>query len=170
MAVLDNIKDLFKGQASRGGGTAQTGGINKKTVAVGTLLIVSVLMMVVMFIIEGGQARKNKLYTTIASEQQVISQQIAVNALEAAGGQEPAFDRLAQNQGRFLANLEKFNNGDSLQSLPPLPESLSVEYTNMKAVWNDYDKNIATVVAAKASIGTVSDCQASMMTFRVPLA
>ncbi len=159
MAVLDKIKNVFSSGVVRGGaGAAQSGsGFNKKTILVGALLIVAVLLMVVMFIIEGAQAHKNKLYTTIASEQQVISQQIAVNALEAAAGQPQAFDQLAQNQARFLANLEKFNNGDSAQSLPPLPEQFSVEYTNLKAVWNDYDKNIATVVAAKTSIGTVSD-------------
>ncbi len=155
MAVLDKIKSLLPGG---GAGAAQAGGsLNKKTIMVGALLIVSVLLMVVMFLIEGAQAHKNKLYTTIASEQQVISQQIAVNALEAAAGQPQAFDRLAQNQGRFLANLEKFNNGDRPQGLPPLPEHFAVEYSNLKAVWNDYDKNIATVVAAKNSIATVSD-------------
>jgi twitching motility protein PilJ len=124
---------------------------------VGALLLLSVVAMVVMFAIEAGQARKNKLYASIASEQQVISQQIAVNALEAAAGQEQAFDNLATNQNRFLANLDRYNNGDLAQDLPSLPEHFSAEYANLKAVWSDYDKDIATVVAAKNSIATVSD-------------
>jgi twitching motility protein PilJ len=158
MAVLDKVKNLFPARASGAGlSIAQGGGMNKKVVLVGVLLVIAVLAMVLMFVIESGQARKNKLYAAIASEQQVISQQIAVNALEAAAGQEQAFDRLATNQNRFLANLEKYNNGAPGQDLPPLPVHFSAEFSNLKAIWSDYDKDIATVVAAKNSIATVSD-------------
>ena len=159
MAVLNKIKNFFPGRSNRqpGAGPQIGKAINKKAVIVGTLLLLSVLLMVVMFIIEGKLAQRNKIYTTIASEQQVISQQIAVNALEAAAGQSRAFDELAFNQNRFLMNLDRYNNGDPGQSLPALPEDFSVEYSNLKASWADYDRNIATVVAAKASIATVSE-------------
>lgn len=159
MAVVDKIKNMLPRRSS---GTSlpsgQSGsGINRKAVLVGVLLLLFVVAMAAMFAIEASQARKNKIYSAIASEQQVISQQIAVNALEASAGQDRAFDNLAANQGRFLANLEKYNNGDLAQDLPALPEHFSVEYANLKAVWNDYDRHIATVVAAKNSIATVSD-------------
>ncbi len=159
MAVLKKVKNLFPGRGSK---AAPSGGqpgssYNNKTVVVGVLLILSVLAMVGMFSIESSQARKNKLYTTIASQQQVISQQIAVNALAAAAGQRKAFDRLAANQNRFLETLDKYNNGDLSQRLPALPEHYSLEFSELKANWNDYDKHIATVVAAKNSIATVSD-------------
>jgi len=131
--------------------------MSKKTIFVGLLLVLSLLVMVSLFSFESGQTRKNKLYTTIASEQQVISLQIAVNALEAAAGQGNAFDQLAENQNRYLRTLDKYNNGDVILDLPALPEKFSVEYSNLKAIWNDYDKQIATVVAAKTSIATVSD-------------
>ena len=158
MAVLDKIKNMLGGQTSGvSASSAQGGGVNKKAVIVGGLLLLSVVFMVVLFAIESTQARKNKIYATIASEQQVISQQIAVNALEAAAGQEPSFDRLAENQNRFLANLDKYNNGVPAQDLPALPPRFSAEYANLKAVWNDYDKQIASVVAAKISMATVSD-------------
>ncbi len=157
--MFNRIKHFFPGGKSGPVTTTmrQGGSFNKKAFAVGALLIISVLAMVAMFSIESRQARKNKLYTTIASEQQVISQQIAVNALEAAVGQQQAFDRLGENQNRYLNTLDKFNNGDLTQSLPPLPEEFSVEFSNLKSVWSDYDKHIATVVAAKSSIATVSD-------------
>ena len=158
MAVLDKVKNLLPGQSSDASLSAtQGGGVNKKALLVGTLLVILVAAMVLMFVIESGQARKNKIYATIASEQQVISQQIAVNALEAAAGQDQAFDSLATNQNRYLANLEKLNNGAPKQDLPALPVTFSAEFSNLKAVWNDYDKDIATVVAAKNSIATVSD-------------
>ena len=158
MAVIDKIKKLLPARApGESLSVVPGGGMNKKVVLVGILLLIAVVAMVLMFVIESEQARKNKLYAAIASEQQVISQQIAVNALEAAAGQEQAFDSLAANQNRFLANLDKYNNGAPGQDLPPLPVHFSAEFSNLKAVWSDYDKDIATVVAAKNSIATVSD-------------
>jgi twitching motility protein PilJ len=159
MAVLDKIKNLLPGRKS---GPAVSAGLtvksfNNKSILVGVLLVVSVLAMVALFSFESLQASKNKHYTRIATEQQIISQQIAVNALEASAGQDKAFDRLAENQNRYLATLDKYNNGDAAQNLPALPDHFSIEFSNLKAFWNDYDKDIATVVAAKVSIATVSD-------------
>ncbi|MCP4472211.1 MAG: chemotaxis protein [Gammaproteobacteria bacterium] len=124
---------------------------------VGVLLTLSVLAMVLMFTFESSEARKNKVYSSIAFEQQVISQQIAVNALEAAAGQEQAFERLAANQNRFLNTLEIYNNGNRGQNLPALPAEYSAEYSNLQAIWNDYDRHIAMVVVAKSSITTVNE-------------
>lgn len=159
MAFLVKLKSLLPGR-SRAQAPASAnsgGGINKKSAAVGGLLILSVLAMVAILVYQSEQTRRNKLYITIASELQVISQQIAVNALEASAGRSDAFDKLARNQSRFLANLNKYNKGDAAQVLPPLPQQYSQPFSSLRTAWNDYDKDIATVVAAKASIGTVSD-------------
>jgi len=159
MAVLDKIKNLLprrkSGSAVSAGLTANS--FNNKSVLVGVLLVISVLTIVSLFSFESLQASKNKLYTRIAVEQQIISQQIAVNALEASAGQDKAFDRLAENRNRFLDTLDNYNNGDTARDLPALPDHFSIEFSNLKAFWNDYDKDIATVVAAKVSIATVSD-------------
>ena len=159
MAVLDKIKNLLP---RRKRGPAVTAGLtdnsfSNKSVLVGVLLVISVLAIVALFSFESLQAGNNKLYTRIAVEQQIISQQIAVNALEASAGQDKAFDRLAENQNRYLATLDNYNNGDTVRGLPALPDHFSIEFSNLKAFWNDYDKDIATVVAAKISIATVSD-------------
>jgi|GEM_PF-2111083 len=157
MAVLDKIKNRFSGQASGASSPAtQGGGVNKKAVLVGILLVIALVTMVVLFVIESGEARKNKLYTAIAAELQVISQQIAVNALEAASGQDKAFAKLASNQNRFQVNLDKYEKGAKERNLPALPQHFSFEFSNLKGVWKNYDKEIATVVTAKNSISTVS--------------
>ena len=93
MAVLDKIKNLLPGRKSGPVSSAGqlSGSFNKKTILVGALLIVSVLVMVSLFSYESRQAHQNKLYITIASEQQLISQQIVVNVLEASAGQDKAF-------------------------------------------------------------------------------
>ena len=157
MALLDKFKGLLPGKATTTSPGARSGGLNRKAALVGVLLAISVLVTVAAFVYQGEQSRKHRLYVTVASELQVISQQIAVNALEAAAGRSDAFDRLAESQNRFLASLNKYNRGDSSQGLPPLSPRFSNEFSALKALWNDYDKDIATVVAAKTSIATVSD-------------
>ena len=159
MAVLDKLRQLVsRGKAGASAASARGGeSINKRTMIVGSLLILSVLAMVVMFSLQGSEARKNKLYSAIAFEQQVISQQIAVNALEAAAGREQAFERLAANQRRFIDTLNQYNNGDSNLNLPPLPAEYSAEFSSLTTLWKDYDRHVATVVAAKNSIATVNE-------------
>ena len=159
MVVLDKIKNLLPGRKP---GPAVSAGLSassldNRSILLGVLLIISVLAMVALFSFESLQSSNNRLYARIAAEQQILSQQIAVNALEASAGQEKAFDLLAENQNRYLATLDKYDNGDTAQDLPPLPDHFSIEISNLKAFWNDYDKDIATVVAAKISIATVSD-------------
>jgi twitching motility protein PilJ len=157
--VLAKIKNLVSGGGDNSSGSSARGGgsLDKKAVTVGTLLVLAVMAMIFMFSLESSQSHKNKAYSSIAFEQQVISQQIAVNALEAAAGREKSFARLAANQKRFLSTLSKYNNGDRANGLPPLPEDYATEYTALKATWSGYDRHISTVVAAKASIATVND-------------
>jgi len=126
-------------------------------VVIGTLLIMSVLAMVVMFSLKTIQDGKNKAYSAIAFEQQVISQQIALSMLEATAGQEQAFERLGANQKRFLNTLAFYNNGDPARNLPALPAEFSAESSRITAIWNDYDKHVATIVAAKNSIAAVNE-------------
>ncbi len=159
MAVIDKIKNMLPRRAPKsaaaGGNTGSR--INRRSMVVGAMLVLSIVAMVVLFSIESSLSRRYKIYTTIASSQQVISQQIAVNALEAAAGREPAFDQLGQNRNRFVATLDKLDRGDPAERLPPLPAEFAGEYNNLKAVWADYDVNVASVIAAKNAIGTVSD-------------
>jgi twitching motility protein PilJ len=159
VAVLVKIKNLVSGgKGSRSVASAKgSSAINKKAVMVGALLILSVMVVLLMFSLESSQTGKNKIYSSIAFEQQVISQQIAVNALEAAVGRAKSFERLAANQKRFLGTLAKYNTGDSSLKLPPLPPEFAVEYSSLKAVWSSYDRHISTVVAAKNSIATVNE-------------
>ena len=156
--MLAKIKNLVSGGGNSSGSSARGGGsLDKKAVVVGTLLILAVMAMVFIFSLESSQAQKNKAYSSIAFEQQVISQQIAVNALEAAAGREKSYEHLAANQKRFLNTLTKYNNGDRASALPPLPGDYATEYSALKAAWSGYDRHISTVVAAKASITIVNE-------------
>ena len=154
--MLKKIKGLLSASttkaAAREGST-----INKKAIVVGFVLVASVLAMVLMFSLQGIQSGKNKIYSAIAFEQQVISQQIAVDTQDAASGRVQAFERLADNRNRFLTTLKLFNNGDSSRDLPALPVEYSVELSRLTTIWKNFDKHLSTVVAAKSSITTVND-------------
>jgi hypothetical protein len=128
---LAKIKNLFSGGGRNSSGPSVRGGgsLNKKAVVVGILLILAVMAMAFMFSLESSQAQKNKAYSSIAFEQQVISQQIAVNALETVAGRAKSFERLAVNQKRFLNTLAKYNDGDRANGLPPLPGDYATEYS-----------------------------------------
>ena len=157
--MLGKLKQLVSRRRSGipGGSPGARRSFSRKTIIVGAGLIMSVLAMVAMFSLQGSHTAKNKAYSAIAFEQQVISQQIAVNALEAAAGQEAAFERLATNQRRFIRTLESYNNGDEGRNLPPLSAEYAGDLSRLTAIWNDYDRHVATIVAAKSSIATVSD-------------
>ncbi|MCG6889649.1 MAG: methyl-accepting chemotaxis protein [Gammaproteobacteria bacterium] len=157
--MLGKIKSLVSGgkgsspvPSGKGGGS-----IDRKAVMVGILLILSVMVMLLMFSLESSKTRRNKVYSSIAFQQQVISQQIAVSALEAAAGREKAFERLATDQQRFLGTLSIYDNGDGDANLPPLPLDFSAEFASLKAAWSNYDRHISSVVAAKNSIATVNE-------------
>ena len=154
--MLNKLKGLFA--ASAAGAPAREGSaINRKTVVVGLLLVGAVLAMVALLSLQGTQSGKNKIYSAIAFEQQVLSQQIAVDARDAADGQVKAFERLADNRNRFLTTLKLYNNGDPGRDLPPLPADFSAEFSRLSAIWNNYDKHVSTVVAAKNPITTVNE-------------
>ncbi len=159
MAFVDKIKSLLPSRSqSAPTAVSQPGlGIDKKSFAVGALLVAAIVLMVVMFALESSLSRKNKIYSTIASQQQVIALQIAVNALEAAAGDSRAFDRLETDRARFRATLEAFDQGDPARDLPPLPAKYGKAYSDLKSIWSSYDDEVATIVAAKGAIGTVSD-------------
>ena len=67
-----------------------------------------------------------------------------------------AFDQLADNRNRFLTTLRIFRSGDSSRDLPPLPADFSNEASRLTSAWQNYDQQIAIVLAAREPITTVT--------------
>ena len=78
-------------------------GSNKRTMFLITALLLSLGSMVGVFWYVGIQADYDKEYIGYASEQQVLSQQVAKYALEASNGVASAFDQLTLYRNRFGA-------------------------------------------------------------------
>ena len=158
MALLDKLKQLLPG--GRGGvpdSTRADKRIDTRIAVTGGILMVSVAAVVVLTILDSENHMQRMTYAKFASEQQIISQEIAINALVAVSRNLNVFSQLENNQKRFNKTILMLDNGDEMMGLPPLPDAYSTRFAAVKNIWQDYNKNISAIVAAKSSIGTVNE-------------
>jgi len=123
----------------------------------GGLLLLSILVMAALLNLETVRSRQTKTYNSIVLELQVVSQQIANNALEAVSGNTEAFARLADNRNLYVNSLRSLETGNSAQNLPPLPKDFYNEFSRLQSLWQGYDSSINAVVGAEVPIGTVNE-------------
>ena len=71
----------------------------------------------------------------------------------AAAGETVAFDKLASRQKRFIQNQAKFESGD----LAPSSSDQTADYASLKAVWNNYNEAIDSLIGTRESVTTVSE-------------
>jgi len=131
--------------------------LNSRLVVVGASIILSIVIMVVLFSYESILAKQGNTYSAIATQQQVLSQQIATFALDTASGTSAAFIQLKRHQSRFTETLKQLKNGDPTLDLPPVPDQLAAELSNIELFWGDYEDNIETILDSRESIETVSE-------------
>ncbi|MFT5658437.1 MAG: twitching motility protein PilJ [Gammaproteobacteria bacterium] len=159
MALLGKIKGFVSSEKS----SSRRGRSNsKKIVFTGASIVVLIVVMAVLFSIGSLLSSENKSYTSLISEQQVVSYQISFAALEASEGGLSRFSELERNQQRVVGILDIFNNGDAGLSLPPLSSDYELEYSKLKGIWSRYDQEIKTVLGSRESIKTVIDAITSV--------
>ncbi len=129
----------------------------KKVILTGGLLLLSILVMAALLSLESVLSRQTKTYHSIVLELQVVSQQIANNALEAVAGNTKVFARLADNRNRYINSLRSLEEGNSAQNLPPLSVDFYNEFSQLQSLWRGYDSSINIVVGAKVPIRTVNE-------------
>jgi len=160
MAFLDNIKNLLPGGKKTGSaiGRQTRKNINRRVVIFGGLLVVSIVIMVILFSLAALLSRPNASYNSLIAEQQVISQQITVNAVESVStGDRDKFQSLNANQSRYLEILRVLDSGDSVLDVPALPDTYSDEYSNLKRVWSGVNQNIDLVLDEEITVNHVKE-------------
>jgi twitching motility protein PilJ len=155
--LLDKFKNILSGGASSGRPGSSAAKTSKLVMVYAIGIVVAIGIMFSLFSYESIQVRYGKLYSGIANEQQVESQQIATYALEASMGDSAAFVQLKRFQSRFINTLNLLKEGDATQGLPPLPSDLQGELSNIESVWSEYNQSISTILNARNSIETVSE-------------
>jgi len=155
MALLDKLTQLLPWSGT--GSDRADKSLDRKFAITGVFLIVSILIVAILVFLNGRYNQQTEAFAALTLEQQVISQKLAVNALTAVSGDSTAMSQLAKSQSRYNQIILVLDNGDSQNNLPPLPQEFSTKFSALKSSWQNYDKNISTIVAAKSSIEKVND-------------
>jgi twitching motility protein PilJ len=132
-------------------------GSHKRIMYLITALLLSLAIMVVVFWYVGVQAEFDKEYIGYTSEQQVLSQRIAKHALEASAGTGPAFSQLQRTRDRFQQTLKLQRNGNVATGLPPTPDSLNKELSELERRWEGFSAGVTRVLEGEEIIQAVNE-------------
>ena len=138
-------------QTSRG----KTG--SAKTTFYMVVLVVSFIAMAATFWYTGQQAGFDNEYTGYTSEQQVLAQRIAKQALEVSQGSESGFESLTLFRSRFNELLGYETNGNKSTGLPPSPEAVSAELGELSSAWHGFENSVNFVMSGRETITAVNE-------------
>ncbi len=112
-----------------------------------------IALIVTIFIIDRNSKHDNE-YINYASELRVLSQEIAKNATEAAGGKQAAFDELNRSRDDF-ERLWKFIIGGNPET--GLPPSLMATESGVQKLWDDVKGNADQILGAQETVLTLHE-------------
>jgi twitching motility protein PilJ len=127
-------------------------GSHKRTMYLIAALLLSLGGMVSVFWYVGIQANYDKQYIGYTSEQQVLSQQAAKYALEAANGVAAAFDQLTIYRNRFEEVLKNERNGNVATGLPPSHEEVEKDLNALQKNWEGFRNSLDFVIGSKDTV------------------
>lgn len=125
-----------------------------------TLGVLSIVMLVLIiasiaaFVANATKSQSSAEYLGYIAEQELISQQIATKALEAAAGNQEAFGQLQQLRGRFDETLSYLQEGNSETGLSELPAS--EELKAVSDAWAQYRRDVTTIIDGSEQIAQVA--------------
>ena len=140
------------------------GGINANKLFENPLMGGSVVLMVLAIIglfvtswIQTVEGARDKEYIANAGELRVLSQAIAKNSTEAAGGKEDAFNQLQSTREAFERHWNNLLNGNPDVDLPASPESVQAEMESLNGVWGRVRDNADQILESKEVVLTLHE-------------
>jgi len=140
------------------------GGINANKLFENPLMGGSVVLMVFAIIglfvtswIQTVEGARDKEYIANAGELRVLSQAIAKNSTEAAGGKEEAFNQLQSTREAFERHWNNLLNGNPDVDLPASPESVQAEMESLNGVWGRVRDNADQILESKEVVLTLHE-------------
>ena len=140
------------------------GGINTNKLFENPLMGGSVVLMVLAIIglfvtswIQTVEGARDKEYIANAGELRVLSQAIAKNSTEAAGGKENAFNQLQSTREAFERHWNNLLNGNPDVDLPASPESVQAEMESLNGVWGRVRDNADQILESKEVVLTLHE-------------
>ena len=159
MALLDKLNEVLPwGEGGIRLDSASADKIRDSRIAIaGGALVISIVVLAILIFLDSQHQMQKMAYMSLTVEQKVISRDIVINTNGAVSRDTAVFDQLAGSQSRYNETILALDRGNEMMGLPPLPENFTVEYSAVKDIWQDFDKSINTIVAAKSSIKTVNE-------------
>ncbi|MGF2686770.1 methyl-accepting chemotaxis protein [Marinobacter sp. DUT-3] len=115
---------------------------------IAALIALTVLLVVVLFIINK-DSQNDQEYIAHASELRVLSQEIAKNATEAAGGTAEAFDQLRRSRDEFQQLWSYVVDGNPETGLPP---SEFARESSVQANWDAVRENADSILSTRDAV------------------
>ncbi len=126
---------------------------------------VVLVVLLVLIIVLGGfgifyigiQGSDIARHRAIAVEQNLLSHELASYSLKASAGEPAALVRLKRVRDKFEQLMSRLSQGDSQTSLPPVPESLQNEVTQMEQSWQNYKTIINVILHGQPSVSAAQE-------------
>ena len=131
--------------------------VGKSSMLIGGLLLLSILVMAGSLYYAGNKRVDLQKHIELASEQLLLSQQMATYSLGASSGSEPDFEKLLNGRFRFDDILEAYRAGDPANNMPALSEELTPVLDEVAASWRKYRSDIEIILGGKQSISEVKE-------------
>ena len=116
------------------------------------LLIILFALMFANFYLVVQRGEESRLYSEQASELRVLSQRIAKNATEAAGGNAAAFDQLLQARKGFEERWLITKEGDTYIGIKGSPSIATKEIDALQAVWGRVNGSASIILEDKNTV------------------
>lgn len=102
-------------------------------------------------------SRHEQEWVAVSTDIQVVSQQLAKSASEAAGGVFDAFFALGDARSIIEEDMKILRDGDALQRLPAVPGSVDTELQTLDATWQRMDANTMAVLERESAVLELAD-------------
>jgi twitching motility protein PilJ len=102
-------------------------------------------------------SRYEQEWVALSTDMQVVSQQLAKSASEAASGVFDAFFALGDARSIIEEDMKALGDGDPLQRLPPVPSSIRDELLTVDDTWQRMSANTFSVIERESYILELAD-------------
>ncbi len=131
--------------------------VSRPLALLGILLFISIFVMLGSLIYVGTKRTDLQQHVELSSEQLLLSQRMATQALGASSGQESDFTALLESRIRFDEILNTYRAGDTSSGTPPLDKSLLTPLQSVETNWADFSSDISVILEGKKAITEVQE-------------
>lgn len=127
------------------------------------LLVVLLAFIAVTFYLIARDSRNQQAWISHSTNVQVLSQQMAKSAAEAAEGTFMAFFELGDARSDISRAMAALKQGDETDALPPLPASLASPLESLSNTWQRMDQNSHTIIEREQLILELAKASTAFM-------